>query len=162
MTAVAGSWIAAYYYNIVEIAGSVCRGELVRRSGTRLQGRPRRWKEVKKLWIWHLTNSKVCANICKLSARAAQGIEEPLSWSKRAEKSSWQTGSDVLRYSSYRESGGGHNWELCSRASKKVEKSWKKFLTNAWGCDRIKKFERAKAKREHFTVPCKLNNVKTN
>ena len=27
MTAVAGSWIAAYYYNIVEIAGSAYRGE---------------------------------------------------------------------------------------------------------------------------------------
>ena len=47
---------------------------------------------------------------------------------------------------------------------KENSKTLKKFLTNAWRCANIKKFAagaRASAKSE-LTVPCKLNNVKTN
>ena len=45
------------------------------------------------------------------------------------------------------------------RILKKLEK---KFLTNSTRCDRIKKLPNTRVKRAAKTVPCKLNNPKTN
>ena len=45
---------------------------------------------------------------------------------------------------------------------KKVFKNLKKFLTNETTCDRIQRFAASESEAELSTVPCKLNNVKTN
>ena len=45
---------------------------------------------------------------------------------------------------------------------KKFSKTSKKFLTNEITCDRIQRFAASESEAELMTVPCKLNNVKTN
>jgi len=91
----------------------------------------------------------------KLEKRTWQRAEDVVNWIscaerglvvsgrkslKRNEKSSWQTASSVIQSKGCCESGADRGWELC-QGFEKVEKLRKKFLTNAWSCDKIKKFE---------------------
>ena len=64
--------------------------------------------------------------------------------------STWQKGKELLLYASAQE------WATKSNTNpEKNCKNWKKFLTNSFGCVKLKKLTSSE-----WSAPCKLNNVR--
>ena len=135
-----------------------------------------------------LTNGEEDGIISKLSARAAKKCQNQAKferiWKKFLTKEAWWGILKKLRDEKRKLGARHHNLEnfekkrkkfltsstRCDRitellakaatrkiTSKKFEKARKKFLTNDFECDIIQKLS-----SESASVPCKLNNVKTN